>query len=47
MYGKQELERNDMRHDSSCAFTTLDGDHLIRGRTAEPRVSCNLAGIGV
>ena len=47
MYRKQELERNDMRHDSSCAFTTLNSNHLIWGRTAEPRVSCSLAGIGV
>jgi hypothetical protein len=44
---EQGVERNDMCHDSSCAFTTLDGDHSVRGRTAEPHVSCNLAVIGV
>ena len=30
----------DMHHDSSCAFTTLDGDHSIRG--ARLRSACLL-----
>jgi hypothetical protein len=44
---EQELKGNDMYHDSSCAFTTLDGDHSVWGAQLSLRVSCNLAVIGV